>query len=52
MTTYKFRSSTIDPEQVDQLAKQSGCDSRAEYLRMLVRNDAQRKDTPLTTDAE
>lgn len=49
-TTFKFRSSSIDGDAVDRIAEKYGYDSRAEYLRALVREDAQRKGEPLTTE--
>lgn len=48
MTVFKFRSDSIDPDAVDRIAERYGYDSRAEYLRSLVREDAQRKNEPLT----
>lgn len=44
MTTYKFRSTTIEGEQIDRLAAAKGCESRAELLRALVREEAQRQE--------
>jgi hypothetical protein len=41
---YHFTSSSIAPEKVDALAEESGYDTRAAYLRALIREDAQRKD--------
>lgn len=40
---YHFRSSRIDPEKVDELAQAKGYESRAAYLRALIREDAQRQ---------
>jgi hypothetical protein len=42
MTTHKFRSTHIDDETIDRLAAAKGCESRAELLRTLVRESAQR----------
>jgi metal-responsive CopG/Arc/MetJ family transcriptional regulator len=39
---YHFRSSSIDPETVDERAEERGFESRSEYLRALVREDLQR----------
>lgn len=40
--TFKFRSSRIDPEAIDRLAKLGGYETRAAYLRGLIRDDAER----------
>jgi len=48
--TFKFRSSSIEPQALDNIAEKYGYESRAEYLRALVRDDAQRKGEPLTTE--
>lgn len=45
--THKFRSEHIDPETLDALAAAKGCESRAELLRALVREGAQRHDITL-----
>lgn len=39
---YHFRSSSIDPETIDKRAEERGFETRAEYLRALVREDIQR----------
>jgi hypothetical protein len=46
--TFKFRSTSIDPDAVDELARQKGCESRAELLRALVRESAQRHEITLS----
>lgn len=40
---HKFRSDHIDGETLDDLAAAGGYQSRADYLRGLVRHDAQRR---------
>jgi len=42
MPQVKFRYH--DREQLDERAEEKGCMSRAEYLRMLVREDLQRRE--------
>lgn len=49
---FKFRSSSIDPEAVDQLVEAGGYESTAEYLRSLVRDDAQRRGIDLSGGGE
>lgn len=51
---HKFRSEHIDDETIDELVRAGGYESRAEYLRALVREDAQRRDVTVgePTDAE
>lgn len=44
---YHFTSSSIDPQTVDRLAERGGYDSRAEYFRALVRDDASDKNVRL-----
>jgi hypothetical protein len=44
---FHFTSSSIAPEKVDALAEAKGYDTRAAYLRALIREDAQRQDMEL-----
>jgi metal-responsive CopG/Arc/MetJ family transcriptional regulator len=44
---HKFRSEHIDGETIDRLAAAKGCESRAELLRALVREEAQRQNVEI-----
>lgn len=39
----KFRSARIDSEDIQTLAAMAACDSSSEYLRKLIRDDAERR---------
>jgi len=45
---FHFRSSSIDPKAVDELAAKKGCDDRSELFRCLVRESAQRHGVTLS----
>lgn len=47
---HKFRSDHIDGETLDDLAEAGGYQNRAEYLRGLVRHDAQRRGVNIGPD--